>query len=228
LKDYRGYLQADAFAGYDALYLGPDARIVEVACWAHARRKFFEARTSDQLRAETALAFVRELYRVERELRESFATETWRGRSRDERLAETVARRQAESRPVLAEFAAWIEQESPKLLPKQPLRQALEYARTNWTALLRYCDDGRLDVDNLEAERAIRGIAVGRRNWLFCGSDRGGRAAAVHFSLIASCARHQLDPFAYLRDLFTQLPKLKAEPDLEVLRSLLPDRWKPS
>jgi hypothetical protein len=146
LKDYRGYLQADAFAGYDALYLGPDARIVEVACWAHPRRKFFEARSSDRLRAETALAFVRELYRVERELREAFSSEAGRERSRHERLAEIVARRQAESRPVPAEFAAWIEQESPRLLPKHPLRQALEYARTNWAALVRYCDDGRLDV----------------------------------------------------------------------------------
>lgn len=228
LKNYRGYLQADAFAGYDALYLGPEARIVEVACWAHARRKFFEARISDQLRAETALAFVRELYAVERELRDAFVTEAWRGRSRDERLAEIVAQRRARSRPVLAEFAAWIEQETPKLLPKHPLRQALEYARTNWTALVRYCDDGRLDVDNLEAERAIRGIAIGRRNWLFCGSDRGGRAAAVHFSLVASCARHELDPFAYLRDLFTQLPLLKAKPDPTALRNLLPDRWTPN
>jgi transposase len=228
LQDYHGYLQADAFAGYDALYLGPDARIVEVACWAHARRKFFEARTSDRLRAETALAFVRELYARERELCETFAAEAWRERSRAERLAEIVARRQAESRTILAEFAAWIEQETPKLLPKQPLRQALEYARTNWTALVRYCDDGRLDVDNLEAERAIRGIAIGRRNWLFCGSDRGGRAAAVHFSLIADCARHDLDPFAYLRDLFTRLPELRAKPDPVALRSLLPDRWKPN
>jgi transposase len=228
LKDYRGYLQADAFAGYDALYLGPDARIVEVACWAHARRKFFEARTSDRLRAETALTFVRELYRVERELRETLDTAAWRERSRTERFAEIVARRQAESRPVLADFAAWIEREMPQLLPKHPLRQALEYARMNWSALVRNCDDGRLDPDNLEAERAIRGIAVGRRNWLFCGSDRGGRAAAVHFSLIATCARHELDPFAYLRDLFTQLPALKAKPDPEKLRNLLPDRWKPN
>ena len=129
---------------------------------------------------------------------------------------------------MLAEFAAWLEQEAPQLLPKQPLRQALEYACTNWQALVRYCDDGRLDADNLEAERAIRGIAVGRRNWLFCGSDRGGRAAAVHCSLIASCARHDLDPFAYLRNLFTQLPRLKAEPDPAAMRNLLPDRWKPN
>lgn len=228
LTDYRGYLQADAFAGYDALYLGPDARIVEVACWAHARRKFFEVRTSDRLRAETALTFVRELYRVERELRERFAGEAWRERSRAERFAEIVARRQAESRPILAQFAAWIDEETPKLLPKHPLRQAIEYARTNWTALGRYCDDGRLNVDNNEAERAIRGIAVGRRNWLFCGSDRGGHAAAVHFSLIASCARRDLDPFAYLRDLFIRLPALKAKPDQDQLRALLPDRWQPN
>jgi hypothetical protein len=82
------------------------------------------------------------------------------------------------------------------------VRQAIEYARGNWAALCRYTEDGRLDIDNGEAERTLRGIALGRRNWLFCGSDRGGRAAAVHFSLIASCHRHHVDPFAYLRDLF--------------------------
>ena len=127
---------------------------------------------------------------------------------------------------MLAQFYAWLETEAPRLLPKEPLRQAFEYVRNQWAALNRYCDDGRLDIDNNEAERALRGIALGRKNWLFCGSDRGGRTAAVHFSLIASCRRHDLDPFAYLRDVFARLPVLLAgSPSPDDLRRLLPDRW---
>ena len=129
--------------------------------------------------------------------------------------------RQVHARPLLEKFLAWLTAESSKLVPKNPIRQAMEYVLGNWQALCRYTDDGALDIDNNEAERALRGIAIGRKNWLFCGSDRGGRAAAVHFSLIASCRRHQVDPFAYLRDLFTRLPAAKPSD----LRNLLPDRW---
>ena len=98
--------------------------------------------------------------------------------------------------------------------------------RNQWQALVRYCEDGRLAIDNNAAERAIRGIALGRKNWLFCGSDRGGHTAAVHFSLIATCLRHRLDPFAYLSDIYTRLPiLLAANPSRDTLRPLLPDRW---
>ena len=225
LRNYRGYLQADAYSGYDHVYAQSAGAIVEVGCWAHARRNFFEAQKSDPLRAETALAYIRQLYLVERELREQLEAQgrdwTW-----PQRAAWITGGRQERSRPVLEQFSAWLDQEAPKLLPKSPLRQAIEYVRNQWAALLRYCDDGRLDIDNNESERAIRGIAVGRHNWLFCGSDRGGHTAAVHFSLIASCLRRQLDPFAYLRDIFTQLPVLLAEnPSRDQLRALLPDRW---
>ena len=107
----------------------------------------------------------------------------------------------------------------------------MDYLLRHWSALCRYTEDGQLDIDNGEAERALRGIALGRRNWLFCGSDRGGRAAAVHFSLIASCNRHRLDPFAYLRDVLQRLPVLLAgtrgHPGAEPIRQLLPDLWHP-
>jgi transposase len=225
LKGYRGYLQADAYSGYDQLYTQSAGTIVEVGCWAHARRNFFDARKIDPLRAETALAYIGQLYTVERQLRERFEREG-RGLLRAERAALVAAERQQCSRPVLEQFRAWLDAEAPRLLPKEPIRQAIEYVRNQWTALNRYCDDGRLAIDNNAAERALRGIAVGRRNWLFCGSDRGGHTAAVHFSLIASCLRHNLDPFTYLRDLFTRLPVLlAANASRDQLRTLLPDRW---
>lgn len=127
---------------------------------------------------------------------------------------------------LVEELRVWMDAEAARLLPKSPLRQAIEYARGNWTVLCRYTEDSRLDIDNGKVERALRGIALGRRNWLFCGRDRGGRAAAVHFSLIASCHRHQVDPFAYLRELLTRLPALGPHPERDELRALLPDRWK--
>ena len=225
LKNYRGHLQADAYGGYDRIFADSRGAIVEVACWAHARRNFFEARASDALRAQTALAFIGRLYNIERALAERTQTE-WRELSRPERAAKISQQRTAQARPVLEQFAAWLDAEAPRLLPKEPIRQAIEYVRNQWAALNRYCEDGRLAIDNNAAERALRGIAVGRRNWLFCGSDRGGETAAVHFSLIASCLRHGLDPFAYLRDVFKRLPKLLARsPTTDQLRPLLPDRW---
>lgn len=225
LKHYRGFLQADAYSGYDPIFAGSNGAIVEVACWAHARRNFFEARKSDPLRAETALAYIRELYLVEREMREHSQGE-WSELSWADRAARIAGERQQRARPVLDQFASWMEREAPGLLPKEPLRQAIEYARNQWVALCRYCDDGRLAIDNNAAEQAIRGIALGRKNWLFCGSDRGGQTAAVHFSLIASCARHRLDPFGYLRDIYRRLATLLAgAPSRDTLRALLPDRW---
>jgi transposase len=225
LKNYRGYLQADAYSGYDQLYAQSAGAIVEVGCWAHARRNFFEARKIDPLRAETALAYVGQLYTVERQLRER-CEQQWRELPRAERAAHIAHEREQRSRPVLEQFRAWLDAEAPHLLPKEPVRQAIEYVRNQWTALNRYCDDGRLAIDNNASERALRGIAVGRKNWLFCGSDRGGRTAAVHFSLIVSSLRHGLDPFTYLRDIFTRLPRLLAAgASRDQLRTLLPDRW---
>lgn len=231
LQGYQGYLQADAFGGYDGIYAGSQGQIVEVACWAHARRKFFEARGTDRLRAETALAFIGRLYDVERTAKDSCARE-WAELPPRERYARIAALRQERARPVLEELLAWLTAEAPKLLPKHPLRQAMDYALGNWQALARYPEQGYLTIDNNPAENEIRRIALGRKNWLHCGSDRGGRAAAVHYSLIASCQRNGVDPWAYLRDVLTWLPVIQAAPSgtfpNDVLRDLLPDRWKPS
>jgi transposase len=210
LEDYRGYLQADAYAGYDRLYTEPDRGIVEVACWAHARRKMYESRTSDLARAAVALAYVGLLYKVERKAREWSAEERY-------------ALRQRIAAPVLEEFRVWMERERANLLPKSPLGGAIGYTLSNWAALRRYCEDGDLPIDNNASERSLRGIAVGRRNWMFFGSDQGGKTAAVLTTFMASCQRVKIDPFAYLKDV---LGRVASHP-VKQLDQLFPANWTP-
>ena len=227
LRNYSGYLQADAFSGYDGIFTGSNGRIIEAGCWAHARRKFYESRRLDPPRMETALAWIGQLYAVEKDLRERCDTR-WREHSPEEQASRVAAERQERSRPLLEGFRAWLESEAPQVVPKSPARAAMDYALNNWTALCRYTESGWLEADNNKAENALRGICLGRKNWLFCGSDRGGRAAAVHFSLLASCKRHGHDPFVYLRDVLTRLPALLPTATAETLLPLLPHRWKPA
>jgi transposase len=227
LKDYRGYLQADAFNGYDGIYLESQGRIVEVACWAHARRKFHECRHQEPVRMEAALAWIGKLYGVEKDLRERCQGE-WESRSLEERAAGIAAERQVRSRPLLDDFHGWLEAEAPKLLPKSAARGAMDYTLSNWAALSVYPNDGWLDIDNNEGENSLRGLCLGRKNWLFFGNDRGGRAAAIHFSLLASCKRHGHDPWLYYRDVLTRLPAMLPGAGEEELLALLPHRWKPA
>jgi len=227
LKDFEGYLQADAFSGYDGIFVQSRGKIREIACWAHSRRKFKDAQNTDVARGQIALARIGQLYTIERELRERCQAE-WKDLLAEERYARIAEERQSRARPLLETFQAWLSTEAGKLLPKESMRQAIEYALSNWAALCRYTEAGFLDIDNNEAERALRGIALGRRNWLFCGSDRGGRAAAVHFGLIASCHRNGVDPFAYLRDILRRLPIMLPHATRDDLRALLPDRWSPA
>jgi transposase len=227
LQTFHGYLQADAFSVYDGIFTGSNGAIIEVGCWAHARRKYFDHRRVDPSHAEVALAWIGKLFAIEKELREHFA-EAGKDLPWEERYARIAAVRQEQSRPLLESFHQWLETEAPKLLPKNPIRQAMDYTLGNWTALTRYVEHGALDIDNNTAENALRGICLGRKNWLFCGNDRGGRAAAVHFSFLASCKRHSLDPFVYLRDLFIRLPKILPTATPDELRAFLPDRWKPA
>jgi transposase len=205
LGDFRGYLQADAFAGYDGIYA--TGKVLEVACWAHARRKFYEARTADAERSHAALAWVRRLYDVE-------------DRAKALADADRCASRQAESRPLLTAFRQWLQEQRALVLPKSPMGQAISYALSNWEALCRYSDAGFLNIDNNASERTLRAVAVGRKNWLFCGSDKGGRTAATLASVIACCQRHAVDPFAYLRDV---LGRIRTTP-CDRLEDLLPDR----
>jgi hypothetical protein len=207
LKDYRsGYLQSDAYAGYDGLH----ARgLVEVGCWAHARRKFHEARTTDPERSHAAIAWIGRLYGVEREARD----EEWD----DARL---LAARRGRSRPLLESFGAWLEGEAKKVLPKSPVGEAIGYARSKWVALTRYPESPYLAIDNNATENAIRPIALGRKNWLHLGSDRGGRTAATLLSLVQSCKNLGNEPFAYLRDV---LERVSTHPASR-LDDLPPDR----
>ena len=211
LKDYRaGYLQSDAYAGYDGLH----ARgLVEVGCWAHARRKFHEARTSDPERSHAAIAWIGRLYGVEREARD--------GDGDDARL---MAARTERSRPLLESFGAWLGAESTKVLPKSPVGEAIAYTRTNWTALSRHLESSHLSIDNNAVENAIRPIALGRRNWLHLGSDRGGHTAAVLLSLVQSCKSLGNEPFAYLRDVLDRVSTHPASrvDDLQPDRRVLP------
>jgi transposase len=227
LKNYCGYVQADAFNGYDGIYLESQGRIIEVGCWAHARRKYHESRRLDAARMETALAWIGKLYAVEKELRGRCQGE-WEPLTLDERAARIAAERKEQSRPLLDGFHEWLETEAPKVLPKSPVRGAMDYSLNNWPALSVYPSDGWLDIDNNEGENSLRGLCLGRRNWLFCGNDRGGRAAAIHFSLLASCKRHGLDPWAYYRDILVRLPAMLPAASEEELLPLLPHLWKPA
>jgi transposase len=209
LEGFRGLLQVDAYGGYDALF--KDGRIVEVACWAHARRRFFEAQTSDQLRSLMAMAFIKLIYKVEREAK---------GLDPPARQA----MRDTKSRPWLEAFKNWLETERTEVLPRSPIGEAIGYAMDQWQALNRYLDDGRLEIDNNDCERALRTVAIGRKNWMFAGSDAGGKRAAIIYTLIESAKRHGVDPFAYLRDL---LDRVSIHPASRIAE-LLPDRWSPS
>jgi transposase len=221
-KHERVYLQADAFGGYDGIYAGDaGGQVTEVACWAHARRKFYDARTSDPAASSHALAMIRLLYDVESQAK------TLAKKTGDPLVAVRYRLRQQHSVGRLAEFKIWLRSQQAEhggpILPKSPMGQAIGYALNQWDALCVYTTDGRLAIDNNASENALRRVAIGRKNWLFAGSDTGGRTAATLFSLIATCARHNVEPLAYLRDVLT---RIAATPQSQ-LDQLLPDCWQP-
>lgn len=216
LEGFSGYLQADAYGGYDGLYLGNSGAgggVTEVACLAHCRRYWWEARTTDSRRAHEALAMIGRLYALEETYREQSVTGD-----------ALTAARQSHAVPILDEFEAWLERERSTVLPKSPIGKAFTYTRNQWTALRRYTEDGALAIDNNVSERTVKIAAIGRKNWMFVGSATGGQRAAILFSLVASCKANQVEPFAYLRSLFQTLAERRgAAPD--DLDNLLPDRW---
>lgn len=207
LADWGGYLQVDGYAGYDRLFAG--GKVIEVACWAHVRRKYFDALASDSARASLMLALIQRLYRIE-------------SRAKDLTPEERAALRRAEATPILCEIRARIDEDAKTVLPKTDLGEAVTYAANQWDALMRYVEDGRLDIDNNEVERALRCVAVGRKNWLFAGSPKGGERAAVIYSLISTCKLLGIEPFAYLRDVLERLPTHPRERMAE----LTPRLWK--
>jgi transposase len=221
LRDFHGYLQADAYGGYDGIYA---AGVTEVACWAHARRKFFDAKETDGRRAAEMLEYARRLYAVEDEAKAKIA-ELLKEKPDapiHERHEIVRALRQEKSQPILTETKAWLDREKDVVLPRSPMAQAIGYALNQWDALCRYCEAGYLNIDNNAAERALKRVAIGRKNWLFAGNDAAGASHARLWTLIASAERHGLDPQAYLRSV---LAKIGSTPMSE-LDQFLPDVWK--
>ena len=216
---YRGYLNADAHNIYDHLFTS--GAIIELGCWAHARRKFFDAKDSDAQRSATAMAYIRQLYAIEEEARDLIAAQKLQSTAADEVF---LGLRQTKSLTVLNALRIWLEAEQSKVLPKSLMGLAIAYTLRHWNALKRYTTDGFLDIDNNIAERTLRQIAVGRKNWLFAGSADGAQTAATLFTIASTCHRHHIDVFAYLHDI---LQRLAHAPPLESLRDWLPDRWKP-
>jgi transposase len=220
-KRYRGYLNADAHNIYDHLF--GDGAIIELGCWTHFRRHFYESKESDSTRAHLVLARIRQLYQAEDEAKKIIAQRQLQGADAD---AIRLQLRQEKSLPVVTELHHWLLDEEPKLLPKSPIGQAAAYALRHWQALIRYLEDGFLDIDNNVAELTLRHIAIGRKNWLFAGSHNGAQTAATLFSMSSTCHRHRVDAFAYLRDLLQRLAH-EPQPAPELLRAWLPDRWQP-
>jgi transposase len=207
LQGYRGFLHADAYGGYDGIFLGSDGLIEEVACWAHARRKFFDARSNAPREANYVLELIRQLYDVE-------------DRGRDFAPTERQLLRQLESVPILDRIENFLDEWSCRSLPKSALGKAISYARNQWAALRRYVSDGRLTIDNNVSERTLRLQAIGRKNWEFLGSAEAGPRASTLFTILAGAKRHRLEPWSYVREALLRL--CAGETDLE---RLLPDRW---
>jgi transposase len=210
LQNYRGYLQADAYVAYDSFFTDPSRGMIEVGCMAHARRHVYQARDTDPVRMGAVLAYIAQLYAVEKRAR----------RCGVEGEQRRLLREQA-SKPVLEQLHGYLLQIRDELLPKSEAGQAVAYVLKNWTALTRYLEDGDLSIDNNHTERSIRGIAVGRNNWVFLGSDRGGRTMAVLRSFVASCELLKIDPFQWFRDVLSRL----ATHSIQKLDELLPHCW---
>ena len=191
LAKFTGILQADAFAGFNRLYL--NGAIQEAPCMAHIRRKFFDIVKAHQSPIATeAVQRIAALYRIEKQIK---------GRPPEQRQAV----RTAQAKPIFDDMRRWLEEALPQVAPKSETAAAIRYALSLWMPLARYLDDGRIELDNLIAERALRPVAIGRRNYLFAGSDAGGRRAAVLYSLIGSARMNSLDPEAYLRHVFARI-----------------------
>ena len=213
LASYVGLMQADAYAGFNKLYhpVRKPGPIIEAACWAHARRKFFDlARLQKAPIAIEAVKRIAALFAIEREIN---------GLTAQERLAV----RQERSRPLIAELEAWLREQRRKLSSKSDIAKAINYSLQRWPALIRFLDDGRLCISNNAAERTLRCVAVGRHNWTFAGSDEGGRRAAAIYTLIESAKLNDIDPQTWLADVLARLHDHAAKR----IDELLPWNWRP-
>ena len=228
LKAWSGILQADAYGGYAELYK-PDRSpglILEAGCWAHGRRKFFELADIDtaerkKARGEKPKAVYPKALEAVRLIDALFAVERQiNGASPDERLAV----RRAQSAPIITELEAWMDETRQQLTSSHAIVKAINYLKRRWPSFIRFLDDGRVCLSNNAAERALRGIALGRKSWLFAGSDRGGQRAAAMYSLIATAKLNDVDPQAWLADVLARINDLPASR----LDELLPWNWDPA
>lgn len=206
---YEGYLQSDAYICYELITAASENRIIAVACWAHARRKFeplIEAGPHPQ--AAWILGEIQKLYDIE-------------DRAREMTDSQRLALRQAESRPIVAGIRTWLDERDREELPRSPLRDGLNYLRNRWEAFERFLEDGAIPIDNNRTEGVIKGPVMGKKAWLFLGHENAGETAAVFYTLTMSCKRHSIDVQAYLADVFRRIRTATATE----LESLLPDRW---
>lgn len=221
LTNFRGYLQVDAYSGYNPLFNPTWDELekayvrwcIEVACWGHARRYFVDAaKNNNQSIAHDVLVLISTLYKYESDFKK-------------EKLSfdEIKAKRQELSLPKLNEISTWLTKHAPQTAPKSTLGKAMGYARSNWDALNVYLTDGRLEIDNTRSERNMKGVAVGRKNYLFVASNRGGLAAAIAYTLVETCRQNDVDPEVYLADV---LQRISTHPNARI-HELLPYHWKP-
>ncbi len=212
LGNFSGYLQRDGYGVYGALAKA-NPKLIPVGCWAHARRKFIEAHEEQPALAIPIITELRKLYLIERVAREQALAPP-----------ERLALRREKAQPILQALHPALEALQLKVLPKSPLGKAAGYCLNEWNALVNYLRDGRLEIDNNLTENAIRPSAVGKKNWLFIGHPEAGWRSAVIYSIIVSCRRRNIEPWEYLKDVFTRLPAMKQSE----LPTLLPAHWKPA
>jgi len=211
LAGFKGYLHVDGYAGYNDI-----PNVILTGCWAHLRRKFDEAlkglspklRRTNGTKSREALDQINKLFAIERELKQV---------SPEERLKA----RDLRSRPVVEGFRKWLDDIKPMIVPKSLLGKAVMYGHNQWEKLLRFLEDGRIEISNNRAERSIKPFVIGRKNWLFCNTPKGARASAIIYSIVETAKENRLNPYAYLMHLFEKLPNLESR-DNEALDQLLP------
>lgn len=210
LEHFKGHLQTDGYAAYDWFSEKEDVTLLH--CMAHARRKFFEAQDNDPERARYALSQIQRLYDIER-------------RCRQDNLSQEQIRglRQKEAVPILTSLGEWMQKAYTEVLPKSAMGGALAYSLKRWKQLMLYCSDGKLAIDNNAVERSIRPAAVGRKNFMFCGSHEAAQRSAMLYSLMGTCKLHQVNPFVYLKDVLTRIPMYP----VNKVSELLPHNWNP-
>lgn len=208
LLNFEGVLQIDGYPGYDAI-LAVD-RIIAAYCWAHARRKFIDAEGSDRERSQVAVAYIRRLYGIERAI-------AGQAPKRKKRV------RRSRSAKILRRFKKWLDREIQNVLPKSPIGKAIQYARNHWDGLLTFTKNGAVEIDTNRVERSMRGWKLGSNNWLFLGSEDGGKWGAVIYSIIETCKLHGIDPEAYLADVLVRISTTPASQ----IATLMPRLWRP-